>query len=125
LGGAGSRQQFGAVMRFGKFCRVRFVWPFCQFARHFFDIRFKPASLESSGFAGIVGTASFLAAAAFVVVKSRRSKGGAMKTSHSFVGVTCNALSSVACAVLAHISASALLAQTGYPVVTVRVAPSN
>ncbi len=37
-----------------------------------------------------------------------------MNTSHGFVGATCNALSTVAYAVLAHVSASALLPQTGY-----------
>jgi len=38
-----------------------------------------------------------------------------MKTSHNFVGATFVALSSVACSVLAHISASALLSQAGHP----------
>lgn len=75
------------------------------------DSQFEPAVLEISGFAGAVGTVSFVTSVFFMLITFRCSKGGAMKA-RNFVGATLSAIAAVASAMFASVTA-ALLTQIG------------
>lgn len=77
--------------------------------------RFEPAMLGGSGFGGAVGMVSFTASVFFTLIVFRRSKGGAMNIAHNLLGATFDAVVAVASAVLASVTASALLPQAGCP----------
>jgi hypothetical protein len=79
-----------------------------------FDNRLEPAVLEISGLAGIVAVSAFLGSVAFTHISCGSSKGGAMKTALNFIDTTFKAFAVVASAVLANVTASALLPQAGF-----------